>query len=131
MMRPPGLIRDRRLSPCRSHGRLVMLLTVSRKVALQAKDLGVDVLVRLNLDHRRAVIGSNVRFRLRYAHLVVPRSVSRRPRPSMRWRADHSIALGGRSAIGWRGSLSGWARCVARYRRSTRQRRRTKRSTLN
>ncbi len=56
------------------------------KVALQAKHLGVNVLVWLNLDHRRAVIGSNVRFRLRFAHLVVPRSVSRKPRPSMRWR---------------------------------------------
>jgi hypothetical protein len=38
------------------------------------------VLVRLNLDHRRAVVRSNVR--LRFAHLAVLRRVWRKPQPS-------------------------------------------------
>ncbi len=78
--------------------RRFLLLVAVGKVALQAKDFGVDVLVRLNLGYRRAVIGSNVRFRFAFAHLVVPRSVWPKPRLSMRWRADHSRAMRRRPA---------------------------------
>jgi hypothetical protein len=44
--------------------------------ALQLQDFGVDVLMRLDLDHRRGLIGPNVRLRL--AH-PTPRPVVRKP----------------------------------------------------
>jgi hypothetical protein len=48
-------------SPCRRRGRFAVLVAVG-EAALQMKDSAIDVLVWLNLNHRRAVIRSNVRF---------------------------------------------------------------------
>ena len=68
----------------------------ARMAALQLQDFGADILVRLGLDHRRAVIGSNVRF----AH-PMPRSVLRKPRPSAQWRSgsQHRTMSAGRPQI--------------------------------
>src|SRR5258708_30958536 len=80
----------------------------------------------------RAVTGPDVQARINVSHADVKSDLQALGNPiNGSEHVDHSTAPSGQSATGWRGSLSGWARCVARYRRSTRQRRRTKRSTLN